>query len=147
MSWLPHKLVVVPIDFSGKSVAALTTALELVESPEHVHAIHIVPPLDNMAPGTEDWGIVDDKSRQESIIRHFDEFLAEHGIQQVTTVVQLGDPGSEIAEYASTHNADLVVISSHGYQGMKRMLLGSVSERVIRYAECAVLVLRREDAE
>jgi nucleotide-binding universal stress UspA family protein len=146
MSWLPHKLVVVPIDFSGKSVTALTTALELVESPEHVHAIHIVPPLDNMAPGSQ-WGIIDDESRQDSVVRHFDKFLAEHGVEHVTTIVQLGDPGMQIAEYASTHKADLIVISSHGYQGVKRMLLGSVTERVIRHADCGVLVLRREDAQ
>ena len=146
MAWLPKKLVVVPIDFSGKSIDALKTAMELAGEPENVHAIHVVPPLDNMAPGI-DWGIVNDKSRHESVQKHFDSYLSERGITGVRTAVLLGDPGAEIAEYATDHNADLIVISSHGYHGMKRMVLGSVTERVIRYAECGVLVLRRTDAE
>ena len=146
MPFAPRKLVVVPIDFSGKSTDAVTTALDFVESPEDVHAVHVVSPLGNMAPGV-DWGVVDDQARRDSVVKHFDEFLTERGIKGVRSVVLLGDPGTEIAEYAESQHADLIVISSHGYDGMKRMVLGSVTERVIRYASCAVLVLRRTDAE
>ena len=51
------------------------------------------------------------------------------------------------AEAPDLESADLIVISSHGYHGVKRILLGSVAETVIRHASCAVLVLRRSDAE
>ncbi|MEO1982325.1 MAG: universal stress protein, partial [Fuerstiella sp.] len=71
----------------------------------------------------------------------------EHGASEATVAVQLGTPGLEIADYARDHGADLIIVPSHGYHGFKRMFLGSVAERVIRHAECSVLVLRRADAE
>lgn len=146
MSWLPKKTVVVPIDFSGKSVEAISAALEMVEEASSIHAIHVVVPLGNMSPGME-WGAIDDQSREDAVQDHFSEFLTEHGFSGVTTVVRVGDPGMEISEYAREASSDLIVIPSHGFHGLKRFVLGSVAERVIRHAECAVLVLRRPDAD
>ena len=54
----------------------------------------------------------------------------------------LGDPGSEIAKLATDIQANLIVIPSHGRTGFKRILLGSVAERVLRLSACPVLVLR-----
>lgn len=141
MSWVPKKTVVVPVDFSGVSIVALKTALELVESPADVHALHVVVPLGNMSPGMS-WGAVDDSSRVKEVEDHFGEFLAKHDISGVTPVVRIGDPGLQIADYAEDSNADLIVITSHGRHGLTRFLLGSVAERVIRHAELPVLVLR-----
>ena len=146
MAWLPKKRIVVPIDFSGVSVDAISTALELVEQPADVHVLHVVMPIGNIAVGV-DWGNMDDASREQAVRDHFDEFLNEHGYSEVTTVMRKGDPGSEIADYATECGGDLIVIPSHGYHGVKRMLLGSVTERVIRMTEVEVLVLRRSDAD
>ena len=144
MAWLPKKTVIVPVDFSGKSVSAVATALELVEQPSAVHVIHVVVPLNNMSPGL-DWGSIDDQSREQATREHFNEFLEQHGFVGATTVVRVGDPGLEVADYAKESAADLIVISSHGYQGLTRLLLGSVAERVIQHAPCPVLILRRDD--
>ena len=62
-------------------------------------------------------------------------------------MVLTGDAGLATADYASQVNADLIVVPSHGYHGVKRFLLGSTAERIIRHAHCSVLVLRRKDAE
>lgn len=146
MSWMPKKPVVVPVDFSGSSVDAVGTALELVDQPSDVHVLHVVLPLGNMSSGM-DWGAMDDRSREAAVEEHFGEFLESHGFTGVTTIVRVGDPGLEIADYAKDASSGLIVIPSHGHHGVKRMLLGSVAERVIRHAECAVLVLRRDDAD
>ena len=58
-----------------------------------------------------------------------------------------GQPGTEIGRYVTEVGAELIVIPSHGYGGFKRLLLGSVAEQVVRSADCAVLILRRPDAE
>ena len=50
--------------------------------------------------------------------------------------------GEAIAEYAEKVKADLVIVGSHGRTGLRRILLGSVAERVVRLAPCAVLVVR-----
>ena len=72
--------------------------------------------------------------------------LSENDLDIVKAHVLTGDPGTTITDYANEHAADLIVIPSHGYHGMKRLVLGSVAERVIRHAHCSVLVLRRSDA-
>jgi nucleotide-binding universal stress UspA family protein len=73
--------------------------------------------------------------------------VREAGFENLQQEVLFGDPGSQIVNFATNCNADLIVIPSHGYHGVKRLVLGSVAERVIRHAECSVLVLRRSDAE
>lgn len=56
--------------------------------------------------------------------------------------VQIGSPQTEIANAAKDWPADLVVIGSHGRGGVRRALLGSVAESVMRHAPCPVLVVR-----
>lgn len=146
MAWLPKKTVVVPIDFSESSADAIVTALGLVEKPAHVHAVHVLLPLEYMAPGVVLSDISED-SRIASTEKFFREFLEKHQAAGVNVIVRLGDPGLNVTEYAGEVKADLIVIPSHGYHGVRRFVLGSVAERVIRHADCPVLVLRRRDAK
>jgi nucleotide-binding universal stress UspA family protein len=53
-----------------------------------------------------------------------------------------GDPGASIAAAAEAEGADLVVVGTRGRSGAERMLLGSVSDHVVRHAACPVLVVR-----
>ena len=146
MSFLPKQTIVVPVDFSGESENAIRIALEMVDDPANVHLVHVLFPLDSISPGVV-WGDVTDEKREQSVRNTFDSFLKDRNISGVTLSVQFGNPGLEIAEYAEKHGADMIVVPSHGYQGVKRVMLGSVAERIIRHASCSVLVLRRSDAE
>jgi nucleotide-binding universal stress UspA family protein len=58
------------------------------------------------------------------------------------TAVRRGDPRTEIEDEAKTWNADLIVLGSHGRTGVRRWLLGSVAEHVVRHAHCSVEVCR-----
>jgi nucleotide-binding universal stress UspA family protein len=60
----------------------------------------------------------------------------------VLEFLPVGDPSIEIVKAAREWPADLIVIGSHGRQGVSRMLLGSVAEAVTRHAPCPVLVIR-----
>ncbi len=146
MSWLPKQKVVIPVDFSDTSLAAISTAVEMAASPADVHVVHVLVPLEGLSPGVV-WGEVNDESREKAVRKSFAEYTAENNLEGVQFIVQFGDPGFMITEYATDVGADLIVIPSHGYGGFKRLVLGSVAERVIRHADCAVLVLRRSDAE
>ena len=53
-----------------------------------------------------------------------------------------GDPESAILDYAKEWGADLIVVGSHDRSRMERLLLGSVSESVVKHAPCSVLVLK-----
>ncbi len=61
-------------------------------------------------------------------------------LKMETTILE-GAAGENIVDYSSEHGVDLIVISTHGYGGVKRLLLGSVTDRVIRSCEVPVLVV------
>jgi nucleotide-binding universal stress UspA family protein len=58
-----------------------------------------------------------------------------------------GDPRAEIVEEAKRWPADLIVVGSHGYTGLKRWLLGSVAQSVVSHAPCSVEVVRKRTGE
>jgi nucleotide-binding universal stress UspA family protein len=62
------------------------------------------------------------------------------------TSVRVGDARQQIVDCAREWAADLIVLGSHGYRGVDRLLLGSVSEHVVRNAPCSVEVVRRQAA-
>ncbi len=142
MSWLPKKTVVVPVDFSTASADTLKTGLTLVAKPEDLHVIYVTtPPIAfNYAEG---WALDDPATRMKAAHDHLAEFLEDKNTTGVKAVIREGDPGLMIVDYAEEVHADLIVMPSHGYHGVKRLLLGSVTERVLRHANCPILVLRR----
>ncbi|MEO1069387.1 MAG: universal stress protein [Cyanobacteria bacterium J06638_6] len=68
--------------------------------------------------------------------------LVELGYEGVEIVTLMGDPGIQIIDYAQESAADLIVMPSHGHKGLTRLLMGSVAERVVRLANCPVLILK-----
>ncbi|MCA9080218.1 MAG: universal stress protein [Planctomycetaceae bacterium] len=146
MSSFSRDRVVIPIDFSEESQNALRVGLEVSGDVEKLHLIHVLPPLEAISPAAV-WGDLTDSQREQSVRKYAQDFLAKNGASDAELTVVVGDPGKEITRFAEKANADLIIISSHGYHGFKRMILGSVAEAVIRHADCAVLVLRRTDAE
>jgi len=142
MSWLPRETVVVPIDFSEDSFAALATASELVTDPNHLHLIHVLPELEPADPGVI-WHTIDDQGRTKHAADALQREIDARGVRVGQSVIRIGDAGHEIAQYAEEVAAGLVVLSSHGRSGLRRLLLGSVADRVVRLAHCAVLVLKK----
>jgi len=61
---------------------------------------------------------------------------------QVETRLTIGIPAEEIVEVANKDSVDLIVMGTHGWTGIRHMLLGSVAEKVLRMATCPVLVVR-----
>ena len=144
MTRLARDRVLVPTDFSEASVDAIQTAQELVTTEGGLHVLYVLPPLDHTSPGVL-LGDVDDETRRAKALHHLDEFLERNGVRQTTPVIVIGDPGLKIAEYVESNGIELIVMPSHGRHGVRRLLLGSVAERVLRHAPCPVLVLRRSD--
>ncbi len=145
MSLFPVKCVVVPIDLSESSVAAVAAAMELVSDAADVHVLHVVLPSSNFSPEGE-WAPLREGEVVGTISRkELADYLEQHHFKGVTQAIELGDPASTVVAYARKQRADMIVIPSHGYHGIKRMILGSVAEQIIRHSDCAVLVLHRSD--
>jgi nucleotide-binding universal stress UspA family protein len=148
MSWFPKKCVVVPIDFSSASDEAIQTALEITQRPEEVHVVHVVL-MPSYIPYAEEGACAAGPGRWLQLAKtHLDAYLRSRPLfTGVCSKVLEGNAGAgtHIAKFAAESHADLIVMPSHGYHGVKRLLIGSVTENVLRHASCEVLVLRRAD--
>lgn len=134
--------VLVPIDFSPESFQALTDTLEFIQDPTHVYVLHVLSPLNPVEPGMV-WHTTDNELRQQNVSEAFQQQFDHPDIDKINFSVKIGSPSSEILDYAKEQEIELIVIPSHGRTGLNRFLLGSVAERVVRFAHCPVLVLRR----
>ncbi len=141
MSLFEKERILVPIDFSDISFQALREAIDFTADPSRVYVLHVVPELEATDPGMI-WQSVSSDSRKEHVQKAFDSKMEELGLSGVHFSTAVGNPSSEIIDYATTQGIDLIVLPSKGKTGIERFLLGSVAERVVRHAHCPVLVLR-----
>lgn len=82
----------------------------------------------------------------EDLLEEYEKIAVEAGVQTVETVLEFGNPKSKISkEIAPNTQADLIICGATGLNAVERFLIGSVSEHIIRYAACDVLVVRAED--
>jgi len=138
--------VIVPWDFSQLSESALEAALELVDSPDKIEVVHVTPYPAVTEYGVI-WGTFTEENIQDNLAKSFRDEVSKLDFPELKFTAVFGDPGSQITEIAKKRKAGLIVISSHGHTGFSRLLLGSVTERVVRLAHCPVLVLRGEEPE
>ncbi len=140
MSWTIKKAILVPYDFSEHSHAAVDKALELTDDKTLIHVVHVLPPP--LVPGSFPIEEVDDEARINYAKKLMAGEFQDSSYASVVREVLVGDPGTVCAERAEALHADLVVLPSHGRSGISRLLLGSVTERIVRLATCPVLVLK-----
>jgi nucleotide-binding universal stress UspA family protein len=144
------KTILVPVDFSNASEAALRYALT-VAMRDHdkvivLHAIEVpVYPFAGMwVPEPSQLSDLLARTRQE-----LDALCARNrsaGVILESAVVTKSPTDEAILGYAQEHGCDLIVMSTHGRTGFRHLVLGSVAERVIRAAKIPVLTLRDEAA-
>lgn len=134
--------VLVPVDFSEEAQKALAETLEFVGDPAKLHAIHVLTPLEPTEPGVI-WQTVDNQARIDKVTEAFYDRFPDEAYKSIKFTVKVGNPSSEIIDYAQHHGIDLIVIPSSGRTGLQRFFLGSVAERVVRFSHCPVLVLRK----
>ncbi|RFU65995.1 universal stress protein [Peribacillus glennii] len=79
------------------------------------------------------------------LIEKYKAEAAEAGIKEITIDIEVGNPKVKIAkDMAKKHWADLIICGATGLNAIERIMIGSVSEHITRYARCDVLVIRSE---
>lgn len=139
----PFTKILCPTDFSDTSQTAMDIAAGLrAQSITLLHAIEVIMPY-----GGEPFPAVyiqDVEERASEELESAAALMRKLAEVPVETLVCHGRAGREIIEAVDEDRSiDLVVIGSHGRTGIKRALLGSVAEAVVRHARCPVLVARR----
>jgi nucleotide-binding universal stress UspA family protein len=141
--------VVVAYDFSEHGRAVLDRAIALVaRAPFHVlHFVTVLDPRRGISAVPMDGQVASpyiDRVREqltEAIKRAF-QVLDNESEVQFFVHVRIGSPADEILDTARDVGADFIFIGTHGYSGLKHLLMGSVAERVVREACCPVMVVR-----
>lgn len=143
------KNILLPTDLSPTSLSASDYAVELaVKYGAKIHLLHVLektPPI--LAIRSLDLS-------EEKILKSFEEEgkkLLETAAKkikkgrpenfEIELVLKKGIDYEQIVKYSKDHKIDLIVIATHGRTGLLHTLLGSVAEKVIRYAKCPVLVI------
>jgi nucleotide-binding universal stress UspA family protein len=144
------RLILVPIDFSSHAEAVLAWGAHLAE--EHgsrivlLHVYHLpveFQQLEGAYLPPDFWSTVKNEAEQ-TLARYAEELRARK--LEVDAVVREGYPASVIVEEAESRSADLIVIGTRGLSGLKHLLLGSIAERVVQKAPCAVLTVKSREA-
>ena len=142
-----YKSIVVPIDFSETSIKALDYAVALAgEFGSKIHLVHVLEfPAVFKSTAKPSYAIWDKEAKKAATARLAQ--LVDEKVDELITAnseVRFGRAYKAIFDTAREQKADLIVIGTHGFTGLKHLLLGSTAERVIRHAPCSVLVVRKQ---
>jgi nucleotide-binding universal stress UspA family protein len=146
------RCILVPTDFSEGSGAALAYAQTLAQAfgarIELVHAWAAPPYIPAEAivdagQGAQALSVLAAQHAQQQM----QELLAQRGgLSGASVTTRAGDPTHVILELAEAKQADLIVMGTHGRSGLSHLLMGSVTEKVVRRATCPVLTVRMPES-
>ena len=139
--------ILVPVDFSDHSRKALEYASEVAQSYNaELQVLHIIEETTHPAfslsgkssvfdlfPGIED----DCRKRADRMLKEVNSDKIKAGVY-----IKGGRAASDIIKFAKGNSTDLIVIATHGLTGLEHMLLGSVTEKVVRMAHCPVFTVK-----
>jgi len=142
---IPTKILL-PIDFSPSSQTALEMAADLAQ---HFHAelylVNVIPffpttTFPDLIPETE--FIQAERTFAERHLAKCHAALAARGIKSTSSVEVGNDVAGNIMEVVEREHIDMVVISTHGISGWHPLVFGSIDEKVVKLAQCPLLLLR-----
>ena len=130
--------ILVPLDFSGKSRQALRYAIPLAQKfSARIHLVHVLPE----AKASKDELLRQRMTALKRLGQMGEQFLPPR--LRAENAVLVGKPAVEILALAKKNNIDLIVLTTKGSSGLKRALIGSTAEQIMRQALCPVMSLRR----
>jgi nucleotide-binding universal stress UspA family protein len=136
--------VLVPVDFSDASTSAIRHAKEIALTyGAEIVLLHVVEePVYPEAYGIETAGFPTDDVAERVEARLGEIAREKIGYEHVLVTAVVGPPARSILEYTTENEVDLIVQATHGRTGLDHVLLGSVTERVLRHSPVPVFVVK-----
>jgi len=133
--------ILVPIDDSDPSESAVEFVVDRFRSSGAEITILHVTPTGSPMTDTRVFREAAERDEMEALLEEYRARLEDAGFEVTVETVE-GTPDREIVDFALAEDHTLIVIGSHGRQGIDRVLLGSVAEKVVRRAPMPVTVVR-----
>ncbi len=147
-----YKRILVPTDGSDTAEAGLREACKLAR--EHtgtqLRVIHVVDELLTAMPqlyGVAYDAITDSvRKAGASILTHCESFASKHEVTIETQLIEaMGTPAGELViKAANAWQADLIVCGTHGRRGLRRIVMGSDAEYIVRHTPVPILLIRKD---
>lgn len=142
--------ILVGIDGSDEARAAFEQAVKIAKDENAtLHIVHVIDAyslttIDQYVPYNV--SITDATKYGEKLLDEYVEKAKEAGLENVKKILETGSPKRDIAgKIAKEHNIDLIVAGATGLNAIERLLIGSVSENIVRRAKCDVLLVRNNE--
>jgi nucleotide-binding universal stress UspA family protein len=142
---IEFKQIICPVDFSESSVRAFAHATAIADWYDaRLTVLHVVPtfePIQVRGDLGDPVRVVTPMPR-EQVLEEMSRALNLAAVSpRATPIAEAGDPQTTVIDQAISKKADLIVMGTHGRRGFKRLLLGSVTEAILREAPCPVLTV------
>jgi universal stress protein A len=139
--------VLVAFDFGETSQKALAYGMNLTRAfGGRLHVLHVADVIATTASQFYPEHPGDPEMRAESLALTQLRAVVPDGAAELAVRIS-GSPAVAIVQYARSIGAGVIVMGTHGRDGVSRLLMGSVAEHVVRHAPCPVLVVRRNEHE
>ena len=139
------RIIVVPWSFRGISGLALERALDMADDQTVIRVVHVAAPL--AGPDNGMLYETTEKRKFRDLESQFrKQVAADERTRNVRFHVVYGYGGPEIARFAKRYEADLIVTASRERKGLSKLLFGGLAERVVRMADCPVLVCKQAES-
>ncbi|MHA6260761.1 universal stress protein [Sporosarcina sp. CAU 1771] len=139
-----YKNILVAVDGSREAEDALNKSIEFAKESEHT-TLHIVYVIDDTLLGEDELSTIQtDQINSEKLLNGYKVKAQNEGVKNVEVIISSGSPQKIITEeIARLVKADLIICGATGLKGVEKFFLGSVSEAIVRTANCDVLVSRK----
>ena len=153
------KTIVTPVDFSDNAEKIARSAAYIAgKFGAQLHLVFVVQNFEDYSgffvppvnlPNLEKELLESAQQRMEEFIGANREAIAAAGVSDLKSKVLTGDVTDEILQYVRNCGCNLIVMGTHGYKGLERVMFGSVADKIVKTACCPVLTINpyREECE
>jgi nucleotide-binding universal stress UspA family protein len=138
-----YKRIVLASDGSEHSKRAADNAIQIAQCSKgsKIDVVYVVDPDRAKSDVLSNWNSVDLNDQRKVRMKEVEKRALKAGVSYEIKILH-GEPGPTIVKYVNDNNIDLVVIGSRGLNGLQEFVLGSVSHKVAKRANCPVLIVK-----
>lgn len=144
---LTYKNILVAVDGSKEAAWAFKKAIEIAKRNDAKLVLTHVIDLRTFATVEAYDRTISERVKEfaEELLENYKLQALDSGVRDVTYSIEYGSPKVKIAkEIAKTYNVDLIICGATGMNAVERFFIGSVSEHIVRFAPCDVMIIRTE---